>query len=86
MAHYYNIWMQEPFEFNAPKFYPFLAENKRRDTADYSLDLTDPNDYWFMVTHVELSPQKEDDSDEEVTEVVPKREPIRRTHAERVGG
>ena len=64
--------MQEPFEFNAPKAYPFLVEHKQRDPADFSLDLTDPNDYWFMVTHVDLSPQKDLEEDEEEAEAAPK--------------
>jgi hypothetical protein len=32
---------------------------------DISIDLTDPNDYWFMITHVELSPIKPNDDTSE---------------------
>jgi len=53
--------IQESFEFLAPKGYNFLAERRIRHPMDIAIDLTDPNDYWFMITHVELSPIKHND-------------------------
>ncbi len=50
--------MQESFEFNAPKTYNFIATPKCRQPNDFSINLSDPNDYWFMITHVEVSPNK----------------------------
>lgn len=59
--------MQESFEFNAPKTYNFLTLPKHRHPNDYSINLADPSDYWFMITHVEVSPTKmSEDSHEEV--------------------
>jgi hypothetical protein len=73
--------MQDPFEFNAPKTYQFLAAPRQRDPADFGLNLTDPNDYWFMVTHVEISPKKQQDEDgEETNSMKIVMEPIRRSY------
>ena len=53
--------IQESFEFEAPKGHNFLAERRVKHPMDISVDLTDANDYWFMITHVELSPIKPND-------------------------
>lgn len=53
--------IQESFEFEAPKGYNFLAERKILHPMDIAINLTDPNDYWFMITHVELTPMKTND-------------------------
>jgi hypothetical protein len=63
--------MQEQFEFNAPKSYNFLSEARQRNPKDFSIDLTDSNDYWFMVTHVEVSPLKPDNDQGEESKKEP---------------
>lgn len=59
--------MQRPeFDFDAPRNYNFFKPSAARAPHDYSINLADPNDYWFMITHVEVSPVKEEqESDDE---------------------